>query len=692
MNPFQIVRQYGLGFCLFRAKYELLKKTGLLKLKFPPQKWSQLRLEDFIKKNRPFDLNKFTEEKMSGTSRFFFDDKNRPNLKNYDNAKLIAAADEILQNKFKYFFDKTYFLGDDPDWFLNPVTQKCERRDKHWCDINFFDPDVGDIKFIWEPSRFAWSYILARAYAATNQVKYAQKFWDLFESWLNANQPNMGPNYACGQECAIRLMAMCFAFYVFAGDESSTLERKERLLKAIVFHADRVEKNIEFAISTKTNHSITEAAGIYTVGLLFPEFKKAQLWKQRGKIILTSDAFRQIYPDGSYIQHSTNYHRLMLQDYIWVLRLAQLNKDIFNGASVQRVHKAVEFLYQLLDETGRTPNYGSNDGALIVPLNNCDYLDYRPVIQAGFYLLEKRKIFDKGPWDEDLLWLFGDEVMSAQPEKKRRESSRFDDGGYYTIRNKDSWAMIRCHSFKDRPSHADMLHLDLWYKGTNILRDSGSFMYYSQNEWQNYFTKTYAHNTVTVDNKDQMEKISRWLWLRWLKSETIFTDTAYKGFRLFAGRHFGYSRLQQKVVHQRTVLAKNNLWIVVDDIFGCGKHGVELNWHLCSGRIESINGWFKLEKCRDDIYIKMLSDNEISGALIEGDEKRPLGFDSLYYGEKKASPVLHFKLYGRIPIRIVSVISLGKKPLSIELRNNKLIEYKIDIENEKINLDEISAL
>ena len=32
--------------------------------------------------------------------------------------------------------------------------------------------------------------------------------------------------------------------------------------------------------------------------------------------------------------------------------------------------------------TGEAPFYGHNDGALILPLNNCGYHDLRPVVQA----------------------------------------------------------------------------------------------------------------------------------------------------------------------------------------------------------------------------------------------------------------------------------------------------------------------
>ena len=103
----------------------------------------------------------------------------------------------------------------------------------------------------------------------------------------------------------------------------------------------------------------------------------------------------------------------MLQDYIWVLRLAELNNVEISGTLREKVKKAVDFIYQMQNESGRVPNYGANDGALIISLNNCDYLDYRPVIQACCYLFDKIKIYPNGPWDEDLIWFFGHEALKT---------------------------------------------------------------------------------------------------------------------------------------------------------------------------------------------------------------------------------------------------------------------------------------
>lgn len=661
-NACQVVRHYGAGFCAFRAKYALQKKLGYLKHKSPSRNWTQIWIQQRLKSKLAQSGADLLQIHESNERRFFFDSDRLSNYAGRDCKKVLSQAENILNNRFQYFFDEWHSLGQVPDWFLNPVTGKRAKHDLHWSDVNLFNPDVGDIKFIWEPSRFAWVYNLVRAFAATGDKRYSEKFWSLFESWLEANQPNVGPNYACGQECAIRLMAMCFALYAFAHSKASSRDRKRKLIIAIMVHAERIEKNIDFAISTRTNHSLTEAAGLYTAGILFPEFDRSEQWRQVGKKVLTNEALKQIYPDGAYIQHSMNYHRLMLQDIVWVSRLGELNDDTLSGELMSRCEKATSFLYQMQDEiTGRVPNYGSNDGALIVPLNSCDYLDYRPVVQSVNYIFSRKKLYEKGPWDEDLLWLFGPEAMAAPLEPPERTDAAYPVGGYYTVRNKDSCAMMRCHSFKDRPGHADMLHLDLWWKGCNILRDSGTYMYNCEQPWQNYFSSTSAHNAVTIDGTSQMTKASRFIWLDWTKAKFVGHKSFDSGvIKVMQGEHYSYRRDRNDIIHRRAVLSWAGVcWVIVDDVLGADRHNIRLHWQLCNAEYDLKDNSLALQTEPGPVNITVLGLAEgLKCEVLKADKNRPAGWQSLYYGRYEPSPVLICSQLANLPARFVTLIVL----------------------------------
>jgi hypothetical protein len=74
---------------------------------------------------------------------------------------------------------------------------------------------IPDIKFLWEPARFGWSFILGRAYHLTGDEKYAEAFWRYFATFTDANPPCLGPHWMSGQEVALRLMSFVWTGQVF---------------------------------------------------------------------------------------------------------------------------------------------------------------------------------------------------------------------------------------------------------------------------------------------------------------------------------------------------------------------------------------------------------------------------------------------------------------------------------------------
>ncbi|QGS69476.1 hypothetical protein CV093_17895 [Oceanobacillus sp. 143] len=127
-----------------------------------------------------------------------------------------------------------------------------------------------------------------------------------------------------------------------------------------------------------------------------------------------------------------------------------------------------------------------NDGALIHQLATNDYLDYRPQLNAAWMCFTKERLYKNGTYDENILWLFGSAAFDNKVSMLDRKSVEFSNGGYYTFRNKSSFGMTRCTTYKHRPAQADMLHFDLWINDINILADSGTYSYNTNPEYLSY--------------------------------------------------------------------------------------------------------------------------------------------------------------------------------------------------------------
>ena len=654
-------RTYGLRSVAFRLGYEARLRSGRFRRQFPAWAWEERPLSAWLRAGVPADPAAYQlYRRKAGAAKFFFTPRSQAGLSLPQPHQIIAQAEEIVAGRLTYFFHLKAEIGRVPDWFKNPFTGQQSFPRRHWTEIPDFDPAQGDIKFIWEPSRFAWAYPLARAYAVSRQEKYAEHFWRWLEDWLARNPPNQGPHYKCGQECAVRCLAVVFALHAFADADATTPERLARAVLLLAAHAERIEKNIAYARWQKNNHALSEANGLYTIGTLFPELKDAPRWQTLGKRVLEEEAARQIYADGAYIQHSMNYHRVMLQNYLWALRLGELNGDSFTAETKERVFRAVEFLYELQEErSGRVPNYGPNDGALILPLNSCDYRDYRPLVQAGWFLFKREKILAAGPWDEDLAWLFGPEAISAPTNAVPRRARAFDAGGYYTLRGRDSWAFFRCHRYRDRANQADMLHVDLWYQWVNVLRDSGTCAYFAEPPWDRFFISSPAHNVVQLDGREQMRKGPRFIWYDWARAEkTAFSAAGPRAW--VAGQLLNFTKLPGRPVHRRSLCRlEHDVWLIIDDILGAGRHTVDQYWHIAGGgELSGQDNAYRLAFPECQLQFRFLDQAGGTTELCRGRETAaPAGWASEYYGERLPAWTLKRVVRGEAPFRLLTILA-----------------------------------
>ena len=343
-----LVRQYGWRRCLFRIAHDWKRKHGVLKRKYPAWRWKERPLASWLTRGMPGDARAYRAYREQTGVRFLFSPGSPPRPRDEWRAGPLRVTRALREGRFPYFEYLEGPLGfPRPDWFVNPFTGQRDSAERHWCDREDFEPERGDIKFIWEASRFGWAFALARAYGADPRDEYAEIFWQLLEAWMEANPPQMGPQWMCGQEIAIRILACVFACYTFWNSLATTPERVAALVTLLAGSAQRVAGNIDAARNQMNNHGSSEAVGLWTVGVLFPELEGAAGWRRLGQEVLEREARQYIFADGSYVQHSMNYQRLMLHTYLWCLRLGELNGIEFSGLVRERLTRSHELLYQL---------------------------------------------------------------------------------------------------------------------------------------------------------------------------------------------------------------------------------------------------------------------------------------------------------------------------------------------------------
>jgi len=532
--------------------------------------------------------------------------------------------------------------------------------DVHWTVLERQSPEK-DIKFIWEIGRFGWAITLARAYAFSGDPTYAEVFWEKTLHFLDVHPPNLGRQWQSAQEVAIRLMALVFCDRVLASAPASTSERRTRLWQAVAEHAQRIPPTFVYARAQNNNHLLSEAAGLFTAGAYLTDHPKAEKWKEMGWNWLNWGFQTQIDDYGTYIQHSVNYHRLMLQLALFADHLRrEMGALDWEEGTQTRLAAATRWLWALTDSaTGLAPNLGANDGAYIFPLTSLPHNDFRPVVDAAAKAFLQQDIYAEPDLAEMAGWFNLNAEISPHPlQPQASDMLRIDQPS--------GRAFIHAARFTDRPSHADQLHVDLWWRGVNIAADPGTYQYNAPRPWDNALMTARVHNTLILDGKDQMLRVGGFLWLDWVQAEVLAYEMDDAGrLSWVTVEHDGYRKLG--ALHQRTLSAIEKGWLVTDRILpygqGRGKeHEVRLSWLLPDWEwyFEEDN---QLNLTGNDFTFSLEIEgiDKINlfraGENIHGDMKAQAidGWISPLYGVKEPALLMAARAAGELPFKLRSL-------------------------------------
>lgn len=606
MIRFEVLKNMGFRYVGFRFQYEIQRRLGLLKYKFPV---------DFSPSQ--IDVRKMFLKNIFLTSDIV------PNIE-VNNSTLRKEAQKIIDNKILYFSSQWSDMSKDGeyfDWFLNPDSKYRYDSKKHWCEIEDLSKEKGDIKYVWEASRFSWVFTLLRD-QVWNNVDHSDFLLKHIEDWIDNNKNNCGPHYKCSQEISLRCLNWMYVVSFYKDNNNFCEEKRTKIISSIEAQITHVFQNINFSrIAVRNNHAITECLALYVFGTLFKGSKEACKWREKGKKWLEEEVLYQIYEDGSYLQFSMNYHRVVVQLLTFAISFSESVDDSFSSKFYDRCISTYNFLIDFCNKNnGRLPNHGSNDGALFFPLNSDDYRDYRGSLSAFATVLNQPYPF-ADYCCEDILWFGKNENKISLNDSLGLRS--YPIGGYYLIKERSNQTFLRCGSYKDRPCQSDGLHLDIFVNGHNILLDAGSYKYNTGEEEILYFNGSKGHNCASFLDFDQMLKGPRFIWYNWISSakcDTYEDDDFY----ILNGEIVGYKHLNKEgIIQRRNVVKRKNIneWIVKDSFSDTLGKDIVVYWR--------INPEFK--NC-----LKIES-FDINNHPIKGIWEQ--GWQSDYYGVKYEIPV-----------------------------------------------------
>jgi len=583
--------------------------------------------------------------------------------------EITVAADRILAGSIPAYGFSALEVGNAPDWNRDPETGR-QWPMSFWTDVDYrFAEGLGDPRHVWELNRHHHLVTLGRAYRLTRDSRYATAVWNHIRSWIDANPPYHGVNWTSALELGIRLISwgMALDLVGLAGVREGDAGK---LLVSVSLQANHICDNLSIYASSKNNHLIGEAAGLFAIGTALPFLSGASRWARKGRALLERDVPVQVTSDGVCREQTLHYQAFVLEFCLTVLAVGRASGEPLSPALEELAGRMGVFLERTGGPGWTPPAIGDEDGGRAYDLSDvrgrqCARAAACAALAAGRPVPRLLREPDLEP----ALWLFGPEAVLAWLDT--RESSRgerdegtasaaFPEGGYFVPASATQHGVIDCGPL-GYPSiaahgHADCLSLSIAVEGEWVLVDPGTFCYHRDRLWRDHFRSTRAHNTVTVDRTDQSEMLGPFIWGRRARPEQVRWATG-RHFDLFEGAHDGYVR-RLGVRHRRTVVfGKLGYWIVVDVLEGKGSHEVGATLQLPAG-YEAVDGEPLTFAGGDGsgIAFRTWLPPGLAIEIESGREDPPAGWVSPVFGTKVPAPAVAIGGSVTLPATIVTAI------------------------------------
>jgi hypothetical protein len=535
----------------------------------------------------------------------------------------------------------------------------------------------GDIKYVWEQSRFPFLIDLARAYWLTGEERYADTCLALVEDWIHANPYLHGVNWTSALEIAVRSLAWLWAYFCCLHASAMTPQRHFVLLKSLYQHGQYLERHLSFYFSPY-NHLIGEATALYGLGLLFPEFRCASRWRETGWRILSQEVDKQFYADGGTVEQTTSYHHFTLGFYLFAVILQRLNVGEIDVPMWQRLEQAMAFAMYMMQPDGTLPMIGDNDDAQAIVQEGSPPWDFRYILSLGAVLFERPDFkWQAGAFSEAAFWLLGAEGWTQYdrlaPLAPPQSTIALPHSGYYIMRTgwaaDDHYLCFDCGSLADgvfqddTPSaahgHADALSFTLSAYGQPCLVDPGFYTYNGDLAWHRYFRETAAHNTVVVDGRPQAEYRGRLKWSHAPRVTCLHWGSSAAG-DYAEGMHDGYKRCIPPVTHHRAVMfCKPHYWLIRDVFSGQGEHQLERYFHFAPTTVvvqEETGTLLWHADSGKSMAVVPVEKEHITVELVHPSEAPEGGWVAPQYGVKVRAPIGRYSQTAALPVTLHTLI------------------------------------
>ena len=551
---------------------------------------------------------------------------------NYPSDKRKSAddrAEKTLKNIFKSH-DYEYRFPGEIDWHFNPT------------DVSRNEDYTGEYKREWVImlNRMGRLRFLASAFQKTGNPIYVKKIDQLINHWIEHNPvevPDKKSRWVTGWrtlEAGKRTGSSWAEAWV------KTIRCPE-LADSTIFnwafsweqHGGYLEQH-----TGSLNWLTDESKGLFTISVLFPEFKSSERWKELAVSRLLGQLKTDFYPDGGQKELTPHYHRLATESFVEVLELAQLSKAEISPDFIAEIENHLEYLLKISMPDRQLPRLNDSGTNNIVNVLNKLAIGFYPENKEFSWMASEGKKGNIPSYSSVLLPWAGQAVM-RENWKKNANYLLFEYGPFGSGTHQ----------------HEDKLGVHIASHGETFVFEAGKEDY-GRSDLRKYCKNSSAHSVITIDGEGQhrdfvspqldvAKEINNANWV----SNSIFDYSTEKYGENYLER-FGKKNKNLGVWQRHVLFLKPDIFLIVDLLNPADDktHTYHSHFHLNAdnAKLNPENHSVSItEKGRPSFFISPLTSQELTAEIIKG-QKEPycLGWELFTGDDDRPIPTLRYEI------------------------------------------------
>ncbi len=571
-----------------------------------------------------------------------------------------------------------------------PLLERTGGWDESYWDGGFFDWERAEIRRKW---RMYFFQGFGEAAAVEEGDDIAAALVNLMRSFVHTyhSPPERGSGVWASMNAGIRMRTgWPRAFLSLLQSPAFTDDDIVLYLKSVWDQTDYILRH-----HSETSNWLTfEMAGLYTSGVVYPEFKDAEEWRRFASETAVEDMDKGWLPDGMSIELSPGYGRFFSNFFVihdlagHVGRLDEFNLREFPP----KTEEPFASYLKIMAPDRYAPATNNNRPASVIEILG--------------------EAVERFPEREDFRWVVTGGQEGTEPEFT---SKVLPYAGFAAMRS--GWegdANLLYFDFGPvgyRHAHQDGLNVMVWAYGRQVLFDPGLSAYDYGDPLVNYAVDTFSHNTVLVDNRPQRRpwysnphpdrmpyrKLENFRWESREDHDSAWGvyDGAYgmpgesNAYPYSEGSNFREGWVYPAEHHRRVFFLKPDVYVVADTLIPNDdeEHEYDARWHLDSAETRIRDGGMTVATAdagRPNLeVVPLLRDGLEVRATSAQREPEILGWNAGDpHNPKPATTVQHRKrAFGSVPF-LTLLLPLGEGEASRFVSHRRLDAATVEVELE----------